>query len=95
MSQPVLVDTARALSDMIAKLSEQSAFALDTESNSFYVYYPKVCLIQITTYADANNPSHDEVVDFLVDPLQLESLDELGALTSAWRHSGRHARCRK
>lgn len=80
--QPVLVDTPRALSAMAARLSDQSAFALDTESNSFYVYYPKVCLIQITTFADTHNPATDNVIDYLVDPLQLTNLDELGVLTA-------------
>jgi ribonuclease D len=80
--QPVLVDTPQALSAMAAHLSIQSAFALDTESNSFYVYYPKVCLIQITTFADAQNPATDNVIDYLVDPLALSNLDELGALTA-------------
>ncbi len=80
--QPVLVDNPRALTAMAAHLSKQSAFALDTESNSFYVYYPKVCLIQITTFADAHKPATDDVIDYLVDPLALTNLDELGALTA-------------
>ncbi len=81
-SQPVLVDTPQALTAMAAHLSTQNAFALDTESNSFYVYYPKVCLIQITTFADAHNPATGDVVDYLVDPLTLTNLEELGALTA-------------
>ena len=80
--QPVLVDNPLALTAMAAHLSKQSAFALDTESNSFYVYYPKVCLIQITTFADAHKPATDDVIDYLVDPLALTNLDELGALTA-------------
>ncbi len=81
-AQPVLVDTPQALTAMAAHLSKQRAFALDTESNSFYVYYPKVCLIQITTFADAHNPTTDKVIDYLVDPLTLTNLDELGALAA-------------
>lgn len=83
---PVLVYNQKALAQMVHHLSLQSAFALDTESNSFYAYYPKVCLIQITTFADSHNPDTGRVVDYLVDPLRLDSLDPLTALVALGAH---------
>lgn len=87
---PTLVYTERALAQMLAHLSRQQAFALDTESNSFYVYYPQVCLIQITTFArapeDSATPDALDVADFLVDPLRLPDLSSLGALIAGGEH---------
>lgn len=75
---PTLVYNAGGLSRMLSHLRGQPLIALDTESDSLYSYYPKVCLIQITTYADPGVPDPGRVVDFLVDPLRLEKLGDLG-----------------
>ncbi len=95
---PVLVYTPQTLAQMIAHLSRQPSFALDTESNSFYAYYPRVCLIQISACADGNADcsgdgggsaaagSADGIVDYLVDPLRLTDLSLLGALIATGRH---------
>lgn len=87
---PALVYTDRGLAQMIQRLQDQPAFALDTESNSFYVYYPQVCLIQITTHADSPPPDTPDadalhVADFLVDPLRLSDLSPLGELIATGR----------
>lgn len=74
---PLLVYHQKALSEMLAHAGRQSLLALDTESNSFYAYYPRVCLIQISTTADAHHPDPAQVVDYLVDPLRLESVEPL------------------
>lgn len=91
-SVPILVNTATALEQMVAHLRRHPALALDTESNSFHAYYPKVCLIQITTFADSlhtdgskvasedsggDGLSAAPVVDYLVDSLRLENMDAL------------------
>lgn len=55
---------------MLAHLRGEPALAVDTESNSLYVYWEQVCLIQISV-PDA---------DYLVDPLALEDLSALGPL---------------
>jgi len=55
---------------MIDRLRSEPAFAVDTESNSLYVYHEQVCLIQIST------PS----TDYLIDPLALADLSALGPL---------------
>lgn len=77
---PILVYNRKSLAAMIQHLSQQPRFALDTESNSLYCYYPKVCLIQLTTYADAANLDEDAVVDYLVDPVRLPEIEALGLL---------------
>jgi len=67
---PILVDTPQALARTVARLQAEPAVAVDTESNSFYVYREQVCLIQFSI------PSQD----FLVDPLALSDLSPLGPL---------------
>jgi hypothetical protein len=37
------------------QLWRRKVVALDTESDSLYSYYPKVCLIQVSTYAGAED----------------------------------------
>jgi ribonuclease D len=75
-----LVYTPRALHQLVSYLRKQSRFALDTESDSLYSYYGKVCLIQISAYSDEQTRTTAEVVDYLVDPLRLDSLTPLGEL---------------
>jgi ribonuclease D len=77
---PILVQTAGAFAQMCRFLQQQPLLALDTESDSLFRYYPRVCLIQISAYADPVEASPQRVVDYLVDPLQLKVLDELGSL---------------
>ncbi len=78
VNAPILVNKVAAFHKMIDHLQGQSLIALDTESNSLFRYYPKVCLIQLTTFADAQKPDPAEVTDYLVDPLALKQLQALG-----------------
>ena len=55
---------------MLATLADERVLALDTESDSLYRYFYKVCLIQISTSS----------TDYLVDPLRLPDLSPLGAI---------------
>jgi ribonuclease D len=71
---------------MLEHLSERGAFALDTESNSFHAYYPRICLIQITTFADRHNPDPCAVTDYIVDPLAAIEVGRLGPLLASDRH---------
>lgn len=78
-SGPVLVYTDAAFADMLARLWERKLVALDTESDSLFSYYPKVCLIQISTYADAQaDPTM--VTDYLLDPLRFNQVGDLDVL---------------
>lgn len=70
---PVLIDTQAALEDALAVLAPHKILACDTESDSFFAYRPRVCLIQISV------PGHD----FLVDPLAGLDLAPLGGTLGA------------
>jgi ribonuclease D len=74
---PILVYNRKSLAHMMTHLSHQELVAVDTESDSLFRYYPKVCLIQITTYAEPDRPDPERVVDYIVDPLRLESVQAL------------------
>jgi ribonuclease D len=83
---PHLVQSPRDFATMMAHLRHQPILALDTESDSLYRYTPRVCLIQISAYADGANHRQEEdartVVDYLVDPLKLQNMDPLRELLS-------------
>jgi len=79
-AHPALVYTKGMLSRMLNSLQGHHIIALDTESDSLFSYYPKVCLIQISAYTDPAHPDPTSVVDYLVDPLRLDQLDGLGEL---------------
>jgi ribonuclease D len=55
---------------MLAALAGEPIVALDTESDSLYRYFYKVCLIQLST----------PTTDYVIDPLRLPDLAPLGAL---------------
>ena len=63
------INTPAALAQMLAILSAQTTIAVDTEADSLYSYFEKVCLVQIST-RDA---------DYIVDPLAVD-LAPLGAI---------------
>jgi ribonuclease D len=67
---PMWVAKPASFQAMIGRLRSEPALAVDTESNSLYVYRERVCLIQIST------PS----ADYLIDPLALADLSALGPL---------------
>ncbi|MCB0120692.1 MAG: ribonuclease D, partial [Caldilineaceae bacterium] len=77
---PVLVNSTVTFHRMLKQLQGQHLIALDTESNSLFRYYPKVCLIQLTTFEDPHNPDPNAVLDYLIDPLALAHLQPLGEL---------------
>ena len=67
---PELIDTKDAFDRAISMLRDEPALAVDTESDSFHAYRPKICLIQISV------PEHD----LLIDPLRDISMEPLGEL---------------
>jgi ribonuclease D len=67
---PIWVDTQPGLRAMLARLGEEHALAVDTESNSLYVYREQLCLIQLSVPGS----------DYLVDPLAVDDLSALGPL---------------
>ena len=70
LPEPIWVDTQAGFRAMLAHLQGEPALALDTESNSLYAYREQVCLIQISIPG----------TDYLVDPLALKDLSDLGLL---------------
>jgi ribonuclease D len=65
---PCLVDGAVAFAEMLNDLRGEPVVAIDTESDSLYRYFHKVCLLQISTPR----------VDYLVDPLCIPDIAPLG-----------------
>ncbi|MER3543034.1 MAG: hypothetical protein C4311_00140 [Chloroflexota bacterium] len=61
MLPPKIVATASELEALVARLRREPQIAVDTESNSLYVYYERVCLIQVSMRQE----------DFIIDPLAL------------------------
>jgi ribonuclease D len=67
---PIWVDKRASFRAMLAHLQGKAALAVDTESNSLYVYKEQVCLIQVSV------PGRD----YLIDPLALKDISGLGPL---------------
>jgi ribonuclease D len=70
MDKPVWISRPHTLVSMLRDLEKYPLLAVDTESNSLYVYREQVCLIQFST-GDT---------DYLVDPLALTDLSPLSAI---------------
>jgi len=51
-------------------LSKASVIGIDTESDSFWSYQEKVCLIQLS----------DQDTDYVIDPLSIEDMSPLGPI---------------
>jgi ribonuclease D len=82
-TSPILVYTPKSYAQMLTHLRLHRLVALDTESDSLYRYYPKICLIQLSVGARDDNSDPAGVVDYLVDPLRLNDLSTLGEVLSA------------
>ena len=70
MNRTILVTNQADWEEIAANLGRETELALDTESNSLYVYRERVCLIQIGTREET----------FLLDPLAVDDLSSLGRL---------------
>ncbi|MCS7261443.1 MAG: ribonuclease D [Anaerolineae bacterium] len=69
------MDTPLALERMLGRLQHAPAIAVDTESDSLYVYFEKICLVQLSIPG----------VDYLVDPLRVD-ITPLGVLFASRDH---------
>ncbi len=67
---PLWINTPQKLAAMIDDLHHTDFLSVDTESNSLYVYYEQVCLIQISTAS----------ADYLIDPFELKDLSCLAEI---------------
>jgi len=70
---PILVTRREQLAAMLRRLMGEPFVGVDTESDSLYVYYEKVCLIQLSI------PGTDYVVDPLAPGLDIAPLGRLFA----------------
>ncbi|MCP4004338.1 MAG: ribonuclease D [bacterium] len=61
MSDYGFIDTPEKLEDLAKKLGKEKVIAVDTEADSFFHYYDKLCLLQVGARAGI----------FLIDPLAL------------------------
>jgi ribonuclease D len=71
-SEEIIV-TAASLAALTDCLLRESVIAVDTEADSLYSYFDKVCLLQFST----------READYLVDPLALKDLSVLAPLFSS------------
>jgi ribonuclease D len=69
IGKPILADSHAAVEKLARTLTTQSLIAVDTEADSLFSYFEKVCLVQISTRG----------IDYLVDPLALE--DKTGTMS--------------
>jgi ribonuclease D len=67
---PRLVETPAHLAEMVAELRQAPLVAVDTESNAFHAYRPRVCLIQVA----------DRTREWAIDAKTLEDLTPLAEL---------------
>jgi len=71
----ILVDTPATLKQVLEQLRDAPLFAVDTESDSLYAYFEKVCLLQLSIPG----------ADYLVDPLRVD-VTPLGELFASQDH---------
>jgi ribonuclease D len=67
---PLVVATASAFEEMLARLLQEPIVAVDSESDSLYSYFEKVCLIQFST----------PELDYVLDTLAVRGVEPLGSL---------------
>jgi ribonuclease D len=70
MKDATLITAKEHLEEVCAELARCSQIAFDTESNGFYAYKEKVCLVQISSPTE----------DYIVDPIAFKDLSALGPL---------------
>jgi ribonuclease D len=66
------IETASRLKEIVRILGQAKIIGVDLESDSFYHYYEKVCLLQIAT----------ESASYVLDPLALKDLSVIGPVFS-------------
>lgn len=69
-AEPILVDTRTAFDEMLGRLLEAPIVAVDSESDSLYSYYEKVCLIQFSI----------PQADYILDTISIRDVEPLGPL---------------
>lgn len=70
LQRPHYIRRAAELRQLVDRLKNEPLLAVDTESNSLFAYFERVCLIQLST----------RTADYLIDPLAFDNLRPLGDL---------------
>ncbi|MCC7352538.1 MAG: HRDC domain-containing protein [Anaerolineae bacterium] len=71
LAPPSLVTTPEQLTALLQRLKGEPVVAVDTESNSLYAYYYRVCLIQVSI------PGADYLLDPLIPDLDMSPLGDI------------------
>ena len=80
---PIVIHTTAQLDTLLPQLLAAEAVAVDTEANSLFAYFHKVCLIQLSVRQPQGINGHD-IGDYIIDPLAIElDLRPLAALFAA------------
>ena len=66
----IMIEDQQGLVDLANRLSGTAVIGIDTESDSFYSYREKVCLIQLS----------DLHSDYVIDPLKVKDMSALGPI---------------
>lgn len=70
LNSVAVIEDQHDLSKLISVLEKSAYVAVDTESNSFYAYFNRTCLIQVST----------EEEDFIIDPFSLDGIVPFGEI---------------
>ena len=81
MAEYAFIDTVAEVEELAAKLALEKVIAVDTEADSFFHYFDKLCLVQISASCGT----------FLIDPLSMppRGLDAARAGVRRTRRSAR------
>ncbi|MCI0712477.1 MAG: ribonuclease D, partial [Chloroflexi bacterium] len=75
MQKAIIIDSNVKLLVLVDELQTKKHVAIDTEANSLFAYYEKVCLIQLS----ARNGS-GQVNDYIIDPFAIDDMSPLGSV---------------
>lgn len=67
MKKATLIDDLKSLETVVKTIEKESLIGIDTESDSFFSYNEKICVLQIATREE----------DYIVDPLKIKDLSPL------------------
>ena len=69
----IVIENQNDFSTLVSDLEQAPSISVDTESNSFYAYYNRICLIQVST----------EEQDYIIDPIALNGgIGDFGKILS-------------
>ncbi len=73
LNSATLIENQHDFSQLIASIEKSAHVAVDTESNSFYAYFNRICLIQVST----------EQQDYIIDPFSAGDIEAFGEILSS------------